>query len=176
MASPGEGSESHKGWALPVGYDELSKKEKQEVLEASILQFLEEAGRATTTEIQEALGAPHRETVRKHLRRLATTQEIYKDQIGEREVFYRNGRLAHHTLQRRIEAGPTTEYDIRVYKDPIAGRTVTLTEYSLSPLRERTAKSGIRMDVEDLDAIISELKDIRDTIDENPDLVDPDLR
>ena len=163
MASPRNESPADT-WRLPLAYKDMNSTDQSAAMRAAILRFLDSAGKATATEIIAAIGAQtgQEATVRRHLKYLASTQQVYYEPIGRDPIYYRNGRLAHPTLQANVRAGPRREYVIRTYNDALTGKTVTITEFAISPLGEQQAKSGVRIDLADLDAILEELTRIRE--------------
>lgn len=156
-------------WRLPLKWDEMSPVEQSETMRACILRFLESAKRARLADVVTALGATNPTTVQRQLRYLSATQQIYSEPYRRDPVYFRNGALAHPTLQVNIPAG-IREYVLRTYDDDLTGRYVTITECTVSPLGEKSPKSGIRVDLADLDALISELSRISRSV-RNPDFM-----
>jgi hypothetical protein len=162
-------------WALPLRYEEMSPQEQASAVRSSILRFIDEVGRARAGDICDALGLPRKsESWRKQLRYLCATQQLYSDNVGRDPTYYRNGRLAHPLLQSNFEAG-TRAYSVRTYSDSMTGRYVTITEYAVSPLGEKTPKSGIRIDVVDLERFYQELSRIITTIMRDNTVLEPGL-
>ena len=143
-------------WRLPLKWADMSPAEQSETMRACILRFLETAKRARLADVVAALGAPNPTTVQRQLKYLAATQQVYSEPYRRDPVYFRNGALAHPTLQVNIPAG-IREYVLRTYNDDLTGRYVTITELTVSPLGEKNPKSGIRVDLADLDALIREL-------------------
>jgi hypothetical protein len=143
-------------WRLPLKWGDMSPNEQAETMRACILRFLESVQRAKIGDIVTALGATNSNTVQRQLRFLSATQQVYVDAYRRDPVYFRNGSLAHPTLQVNVPAG-IHEYIIRTYNDRLTGRYVTITECAVSPLGEKSPKSGIRVDLADLDTLIREL-------------------
>jgi hypothetical protein len=150
-------------WRLPLKWTEMSPNEQSETMRACILRFLESVQRAKLADITAALGATNPTTVQRQLRYLAATQQIYSDAYRRDPVYFRNGRLAHHTLQVNVPAG-IREYVIRTYNDNLTGRYLTVTECAVSPLGDKIPKSGIRIDLVDLDTVLRELARISQSV------------
>ena len=169
----GEVKEQSKTYVLPTKYNEMSPIEQQATLRSAILNFLDavQVG-ATLQEIKVALQAPNEATLRKQLQYLSSTQQIYYDPIGRDPAYYRNGRLAHPTLQENFRASPRTAYSIRTYSDALTGRYISITEYAESALGEQKAKGGIRIDVADLAEFITILNKISHRIEKDPAILD----
>lgn len=164
-------SQEERSWRLPEKYRDLPPTEQAAALRACILNFLEAVERATLSEISTALGAPYEPTVRRQVQYLAATQQLYVDPVGRDPTYFRNGRLAHPTLQVNIPAG-LSHYAVRTYNDPLTGKYVTLTEFSRSALGELKAKGGIHVDLVDLETLIRQLDRIRRMTVEHPELLD----
>ncbi len=155
-------------WRLPLKWEDMSPAEQSETMRACVLRFLEAVKRARLADVVTALGATNPTTVQRQLKFLAATQQIYSEPYRRDPVYFRNGALAHPTLQSNIAAG-IREYVLRTYNDDLTGRYVTITECTVSPLGEKNPKSGIRVDVADLDALIRELVRISQSV-RNPEL------
>jgi len=159
-------------WVLPVKYDELSSKEKSKALRACIVRFLQDNGPATRTIVMKEIHSGNYNTVSKALDYLTSTRQIYSESYGARDtIYFPNGRLAHPLLQSDIKCG-RTEYSIRTYVDKLTGRNLTITEYGVAISGERKARGGIRVDLTDLDTIVTELKRIKEVISEDSTIVD----
>ena len=165
---------SESAWKLPAKYLELPPAEQAACVRTSILCFLEYVGRATLSEIVAAIGAPFAPTVRRQAQFLASTAQLYVDPVGRDPVYYRNGSLAHQLLQVNVPAG-IREYAIRTYTDSLTGRYVTVTEFSVSPLGERSAKGGIHVDVADVEALARCLLRIAEQVKADPALLETGL-
>ena len=161
-------------WRLPERYKDLPPSEQTASMRGCILNFLEKVERATLSEIVTAIGAPYEPTVRRQIQQLSATQQLYVDPIGRDPVYFRNGRLAHPTLQSNIPAG-LSEYAVRTYNDPLTGKYVTVTEFSRSSLGELKAKGGIHVDLADLPTLVAQLGRILTSIDSNPSLLEPGM-
>jgi len=150
-------------WCLPRKYLDMTPEEQTKTLRAYALRFLRQNGPSTVSKIQKEIGAPNPITLKKALDYLAYTSVIYKESWGARDtIYFPNGRLAHPLLQGIVKCGSYKEYSIRTYIDRLTGQNLTITEYSVSPSGRREAKGGIRVDLVDLDALINELKRIKD--------------
>jgi hypothetical protein len=147
-------------YSLPVRFEEMSPQEQASAVRSCILKFLGEVGQARTGTICAAIGiSPKSESLRRQLRQLCATQQLYSDNVGRDPTYFRNGRLAHPLMQANIEAG-TRSYAIRTYKDDISGRFMTVTEYAVSPTGQKIAKSGVRIDLADIEHFHTELSKI----------------
>lgn len=154
-------------WTLPDKFSEMSPIEKAKTIRSSILRFLNNVGPATKTVIKKEIQAKNDEAVKRALDYLVNTRHIYSETYGSRDtIYFPNGRLAHPLLQGNVKCG-RVDYAIRTYIDRITGRNLTVTEYGVSPSGEKEAKGGIRIDLVDLDVLISELKRIKDLISES---------
>jgi hypothetical protein len=147
-------------YSLPVRFDEMSPQEQASAVRSCILKFLDEVGQARTGTICAAIGlSPKSESLRRQLRYLCATQQLYSDNVGRDPTYFRNGRLAHPVMQANIEAG-TRSYAIRTYKDDMSGRFMTITEYAVTTTGQKMAKSGVRIDLADLEHFHAELSKI----------------
>lgn len=146
-------------WQLPINYSDMSPLEQAAALRSSILGYLDTVGRARAADVISALGATNEKTVRRQLEHLAATQHIYSDNLGRDALYARNGKLAHPLLQAVVHAG-LRDYVLRTYNDALTGRYLTVTEYSVTPLGEKVAKSGIRIDIVDLEVLVQGLQRI----------------
>lgn len=162
-------------WVLPVKYGELSPGEQTETLRGAILAYLKVQGRAAKSVLKANIQPPRMDTFQKALDFLTTTQQIYLDQAGGSRdpVYYSNGRLAHPLGQDELVLGPNV-YQIAAFDDRLAGKTVTLTQYALLPSGDRKPISGIRLDWQDLPAIIDLLSNAADSLHINNGLVNYD--
>jgi hypothetical protein len=140
----------------------------------SVLTFLEQAGRATLSEIVIAIGAPYARTVRRQVQYLAATQQLYVDPVGRDPVYFRNGKMAHPVLQANVNAG-RAQYTIRTYSDGLTGKYVTITEFLRTSLGEQKAKGGIRIEVDDLPVLLDHLSRIQQSVREDPSLLEGSL-
>ncbi|MFQ5876051.1 MAG: hypothetical protein ACE5JL_19935, partial [Dehalococcoidia bacterium] len=158
------------GWILPEGYMEMTPLEQRLALRSCILKYLNQHGPDDAVSVSRAIRAPAAESVRKNLQLLATTQSIYAEKIGGTTKYYSNGRLAHPLLQGVIKCG-RTEYALRTYFDRLTGWSLTITEYQVSGVGQRSPKGGIRLDPVDLQAFIKELQRIEAVLDKNPEVL-----
>ena len=162
-------------WVLPEKYAELSSKEKSKTLRACIVKFLQNNGPATRNIVMKEVQADNYNTVSKALDYLTSTRQIYSESYGARDtIYFPNGRLAHPLLQSDVKCG-RTEYSVRTYVDKLTGRNLTITEYGVAISGERRARGGIRVDLTDLDVLISELKRIQELISKDSTIVDRGL-
>ena len=161
-------------WALPENYMEMDVAEKQMTMRSSILAYLSDVGRAKIDDIFKAIGAPNRTSVLNNLQKLVATQQIYSDNSKRDPWYYRNGRLAHPLLQSNLRF-LLKEYVIRTYDDQRYGKSLTITEYDITPLEEIIPKAGIRIDLANLDHLIRELSEINRKIKEDPSIVEGKL-
>ncbi len=164
-----------KGFTLPEKYKLLPPSEQHIIIRSSILKFLDYAGRGTASEISAALGAGSAITIKKQLQYLALTQQIYYDPQSKDPIYMRNGKLAHPVFQKNFSVGITSAYTIRTYSDMMTGKYLILTEYSKSPLGELRTKGAVKVDLVGLDRLISNLKEIRKVLVENPELLESKL-
>lgn len=141
----------------------MTRDEQTQVLRQCIQGFLDDVGRATASQIAEGIGTDDTDKVRRHLKHLAETQRIGVERPGREKIYFRNGRLARPDLQQEVKAGPK-EFVIRTWTDDINGNSVTITEYSVDPLGERTPERGIRIDVADLGNLAEKLRNIAETL------------
>ena len=150
-------------WILPNDYSAMGPNEKKIAMRSCILNLLENKGRLTVKDVAASIGASKSQvnTIRKHLRYLASTQQVYLDPIGRDPIYFRNGKLAHPLLQRSIPANET-EYVLKTYDDDLTGRFLTITEFSVSPTGSFNAKGGLHIKLTDLGFFINELIDLRD--------------
>ena len=161
IESPEESS-----WVLPEGYKDMTSKEQQATLRSCILRYLFHFGPEYAPGVARAIRAPSANSVRKNLQMLAAVQLIYAERTdSERIKYYPNGRLAHPLLQGEVRSG-RTEYTIRTYHDRFSGWNLTIAEYGLSGTGEKKPRGGIRLDVEDLGGLISELQRIKEAVDD----------
>ncbi len=163
-------TEAPADYMIPDEYSSMRPQEKAEALRTCILLFLQTVARANAKRIFEAIQAPNEETVKKQLHYLATTQHVYMDEVGRDPVYYANGKLAHPQLQRTVKAG-FTEFVIRTYSDRLTGRYLTITEYHAQPTGELKPRSGIRVDLADLESLIAQLADLRALVQLKPELL-----
>ena len=164
-----------KGFALPEKYKLLPPLEQHIIIRSSILKFLEYAGKGTAAEISAALGTGSTITIKKQLQYLALTQQIYYDPRSKDPIYMRNGKLAHPVFQKNFSVGITSAYTIRTYSDLMTGKYLILTEYSKSPLGELKTKGAVKIDLIGLDRLISNLREIRKVLAENPELLESKL-
>ncbi len=162
--------EGRSGWILPEGYLKMIPKEQRLSLRSCILKYLNQHGPDDAVGVAHAIRAPAVESVRKNLQLLATTQAIYAEKLRGTTTYYSNGRLAHPLLQGEIKCG-RTEYALRTYFDRLTGWSLTITEYQVSGVGQRSPKGGIRLDPVDLTAFIKELRRIETVLDENPEVL-----
>jgi hypothetical protein len=163
-------------YSLPVRFDEMTPQEQASAVRSCILKFLDEVGQARTGTICAAIGiSPKSESLRRQLRHLCATQQLYSDNVGRDPTYFRNGRLAHPLMQANIEAG-TRSYAIRTYKDDMSGRFMTITEYAVSPAGQKIAKSGVRIDLADIEHFHAELSKIVSLVLQNGSDSEPQTR
>lgn len=161
-------------WSLPENYLDMDVTEKQMSLRASILAYLSSVGSAKLDDITKAIGAPNKTSVLSSLQKLVATQQIYSDNSKRNPKYFRNGRLAHPLLQSNLRL-LQKEYVIRTYDDQRYGKSLTITEYDITPLDETIPKAGIRIDLVNLDLLLSELSKISKKIKEDPTIVESGL-
>lgn len=164
-----------KGFALPEKYKLLPPSEQHVIIRSSILRFLDYAGRGTSSEIAAALGTGSTITIKKQLQYLALTQQIYYDPQSKDPIYMRNGKLAHPMFQKNFDVGITSSYTVRTYNDMLTGRYLILTEYSKSPLGELKTKGAIKVDLVGIDRLINNLREIRNVLAANPELLESKL-
>lgn len=164
------------GWRLPTRYSDLPPRDQQEILRAAVQQYLRAHGKAARSAIADAIDAPRNETLYKALDYLATTQQIYVDATaGSKDpTYYSNGKLAHDKAQAVVEAG-LSQFVIRAWDDRLAGKTLTITQYTLSPTQEPKPVSGIRIDWEDAEELIAGLQSIIESV-RSPTTIRPDRK
>ena len=143
-------------------------------IRASILAYLSSVGSAKLDDITKAIDAPNKTSVLSSLQKLVATQQIYSDNSKRNPKYFRNGRLAHPLLQSNLRL-LQKEYVIRTYDDQRYGKSLTITEYDITPLEETIPKSGIRIDLVNLDLLLSELSKISKKIKEDPTIVESGL-
>ena len=164
---PNDNSNDYKdtSWVLPEKYSELPNSEKAIVIRAAVLSFLKAKGAASKSVIAREIGISNADTLQKALSHLVTTQQIYFDPSGgsKDRVYYPNGRLAHPRAQRVVE-GTNRRYVIRAYDDYRKGVSITITEYSVTSVGESEAMGGIRINLEDLDKLISEMREEKEIL------------
>lgn len=161
-------------WVLPETYMNMDAVEKQMTMRSSILTYLSSVGSAKIDDIIKAIGAPNRTSVLTNLQRLVATQQIYSDNSKRDPRYYRNGKLAHPMLQSNLRL-LQKEYVIRTYDDQRYGKSLTITEYDITPLEETLPKAGIRIDLANLDLLVRELSKICKKIKEDPSIVEGKL-
>ncbi len=174
MTSTSSASFTESPWHLPSKYREMGPNDQIFAMRNSILTFLEQAGRATLSEIVVAIGAPYARTVRRQVQHLAATQQLYVDPVGRDPVYFRNGKMAHPVLQANVNAG-RAQYAVRTYSDGLTGKYVTVTEFLRTSLGEQRAKGGIRIEMEDLPVLLECLTRIQQSVRKDPTLLEGNL-
>lgn len=143
-------------------------KEREDYIRNIVLDILKKKGRGVTiSEIVEETQL-NRITVTKHLDILVSIREAYKRQVGNAEVYFKNGKVIHETNLKSQLVGTKT-YTFYLLENPNENeRMIYIQEKEIDPFMNQKVNGGILINARDISSFMKELKSFcGDVIDGN---------
>ncbi len=134
----------------------MRPQDRERYIEGIILKILELNPRGVTISEIERKTSFYRDTVAKHLERLAATREAYRVARGNLAVYYKNGQVVHAT-DVKDTTSPNRNYTFYKLENE-DGKFIYVQEKELDEFRAIRVKGGIMIDARYALQLIKELQ------------------